>query len=463
MKQLLFILACVFVFISGCEEKNEQPPPAKTAPQVQVQTPVPLLETASLLREPIEATLVELPAKALPVWRQFQASKPALVFLSQDPFLQQIPTDLRKEVIALIQNGSPEDLIEKTSFSSPAPLLLPMMAISSALRSNLFSEVVWVFPSTLNTDQLNVESFRQQLLDLGAVDEEEAQSVTLHEGGFAGTVRGTSFRAVPIDALPPFDGPAVLHIDLGYFQPLYKGEIKTRMYPFLYDSLRKLRDSGWNTAAVSISHSNINGALPLAVRFIGPTLASLLKKPEILDEPLPLNWQRRADALYLVNFFKNQEIRDLYLEVEAERPEDASAKDDLYQISRELKEGGKALDYLEQAVALDPVYAIEYLSLATVAKEKGRPDQSIKMLRLAEQAMPDNPYISMQLAAQLIELNHSEQAIKILDRLIELPWSKVYYPDMAKRLEAMAASGKERRKAGEGDRRTNTHTENPEH
>ena len=462
MKQLLFILACVFVFISGCEKKNEQLPPAETAPQVQVQTPVPSLKTASLLREPIEALLVEHPAQALSVWRQFHAIKPTLVFLSQDPFLQQIPTELRKEVNDLVLNGSPVELAEKTSFSSPAPFLLPMMAISSALRSKLFSEVVWVFPSTVPKDQLSDKQFRQQLIDLGAVDEEEAQSFTLREGGFAGRVRETPFRAVPIDALPSLDGPAVLHIDLGYFQPLYKGEIKSRMYPLLYDSLRKLRDSNWDTAAVSISYSNINGALPLAVRFIGPTLASLFSKPKNLDEPLPLNWQRRSDALYMINFFKNQEIRELYLQVESEHPEDASPKYELYQISRELKEGDRALDYLGQAVALDPVYAVEYLSLASVAKEKGRPDQSIKMLRLAEQAMPDNPYISMQLAAQLIELNHSEQAIKILDRLLELPWSKVYYPDMAERLEALAASGQQERKAEELDRREKTHTEDPE-
>ena len=255
MKQLLFILACVFVFISGCEQNKEQPTPAEPAPQVQVQAPVPPLATSSLLREPIKATLVEHPAQALPVWRQFQASKPILVFLSQDPFLQQIPTELRKEVIDLVQNGSPEELSEKASFSSPAPLLLPMMAISSALRSKLFSEVVWVFPSTLTTDQINVERFRQQLLDLGAVDEEEARSFTLREGGFAGTVRGTPFLAVAIDALPSFEGPAVLHIDLGYFQPLYKGEIKTRIYSLLYDSLRKLRHSGLNTAAVFPSTS----------------------------------------------------------------------------------------------------------------------------------------------------------------------------------------------------------------
>lgn len=441
MKRLLCIVACLVAVVSGCEKKKEEPAPVEKAPPIQAPAVPP--PSVSLLQEPIEATLVELPSQALPVWRQYRAARPTLVLLSQDPFLQRTPAELREEVNALLLNGTPEELAAKLAFPRPDPLLLPLMALDAALNAGLFSEAVWVIPATVAREQLNLEQLRRQLLDFGAVDEEEAQTFSLSDGIFSGTVRGTPFRAVHPDALPALDGPVVLHIDLSFFQPLYKGEIKTPLYPLLYDSLRKLRDSGWDTAAVTISHSNLSGDLPLAIRFISPDLTILLQDPGMIEEPPPLNWQRRSNALYLPNFFKTEKVRELYLEMEAELPDDPSVKYGLYQINRQMKEGARALEYLEQAVALDRVYALEYLQLAPVAMEKGRPDQALKMLRLAEVAMPDNPFISMQLAAHLIELKHAEQALKMLEELQRLPWSKVYYSDMVERLEAMKSAARE--------------------
>jgi hypothetical protein len=440
MKRLFLVVACLFVLISGCEQKKEAP----TEQALLVAAPAPSLTTATLLQEPIEAFLVELPIQALSVWRPLRGSKPTLVLLSQDPFLQTIPAALQKEAMALVLTGSTDELAEKTSLQSTAPLLLNAMATSAALGSNLFSEVVWVLPSTMPRDQLDLEVFRQQLLEFGAISEGEAQTFTLADGIFSGTVRGVPFRAVLPDALPALNGPVVLHIDLSFFQPLYKGEIKTKIYPLLYDSLRLLRDGGLQTAAITISSSNIDGTLPLAVRFIGPTLGTLLKTPELLDTPFPPNWQRRANALYLPNFFKNEKARDLYLEMETDLPGDPSVKYDLYQISRELKEGGKALDYLSQAVALDPGYAVEYLSLADLAAKKGLPEQAVKMLHLAEEAMPENPFISLRLAAQLGAFGQSEQALTLLDKLHNQSWSQVYYPDVLAHIETMSAAVKEK-------------------
>jgi hypothetical protein len=442
MKRILLFVACLFLLISACEQKKDASPPAVEG--LLLAAPAPPLVTTKLLQEPTEASLGELPIDALSVWRPMRRNKPTLVLLSQDPFLQPIPAVLQEEAKALILTGSPYELAEKTSLQSTTPLLLSSMATSAALRSSLFSEVVWVLPSTMPRDKLDIKVFRQQLLDFGAINEEEAQTFTLGEGSFSGTVRGVPFRAVLPDALPTIDGPVVLHIDLSFFQPLYKGEIKTKIYPLLYDSLRLLRDGGLQTAAVTISSSNIDGTLPLAVRFIGPTLARLLKNPELLDKPILPNWQRRANALFLPNFFNNEKARELYLEMETDLPDDPSVKYSLYQTSRELKEGDKALDYLAQAVALDPGYAVEYLTLSDLAAEKGLPEQAVKMLRLAAEAMPENPFISLRLAAQLGAFGQSEEALTLLDKLHNQSWSQVYYPDVLAHIETMSASVREK-------------------
>lgn len=448
MKRLLCLVACLSFLISSCEQKNDSPVPAEVASPVA--TPEAPLITANLLQEPIEAVLIEGPGQVLPVWRRCRGAEPALVLFSAAPLLQPVPEALRDEVRNMLRTADDKEILERTDIDRPDPLLLPSMALDAALDAGLFAEVVWVLPSAAPPEELRLEVFRKQLLDFGAVDKAEAASLTLTDGSFSGTVRGIPFRAVHPDALPAIERPVVLHIDQNFFPPLYMGEIKTPLYPLLYGTLAKIREANWQGCAATVARSTATGELPLDSRFIGTDLASLLSAPEQLDQPLPVFRKQRASALYLPNFFQNEKIRELYLEMETAAPEDASVKYGLYKIHRDLKKGNEALKYLEQAVSLDRAYAFEYLALAPVAEEKGLPDQALKMIRLAQTAMPGNPFISLEMAAHLIKLNHPEQALEILEELHSLSWSKVYYPDMSGHLEAMMTTAKEKHDAKTG-------------
>jgi tetratricopeptide (TPR) repeat protein len=449
MKRLFIILVCLIPLFTGCEKKSD-PLPAKVVPEQKAPAKVVTPETATpppttkhLLQEEFEATLVEVPTQALPIWRQYREQKPTLVLYSRDPFLAQVPATLKEEIYELVLNGAPEKLAERLLFPSADPLILPQMAVSTALSADLFSQVVWVFPATVPINELEGDLISRQLLDFGAIDDDVAQAFSYADGVASGTVRGLPFLAVHPDALPPLDGPVVLHIDLSYFQPLYKGEIKTPLYPLLYQTLTALSKTDWLTLAATLSYSNLSSDLPLATRFIGPTLVSLLREPGMLKEPLPENWTRREKALYLPNFFKTDEVRDLYLEMEAVDPEDASVKFGLYQINRQLKDGTSALAFLAQAVALDPIYGLEYPQLASIALEKGRVDQAVKMLQLAKATLPDNPFVVLQLARLLIQLNHADQALSLLGELRNLPWSQVYFPEMKMQLSELMTNTEE--------------------
>ena len=435
MKNLFLISVCFLLLLSGFKQAPE---PSKVAPGQEI---------PSSMRVPslgvIKENLVEQPAQVLSIWRQFQEKRPTLVLLSQNPFLQPVPDSLSKAVTTLIQEGSAEALAEKTSSANPAPLLLPSMAVSSALQSSLFAKVVWVFPTISPIDQLDIDTFRQQLLDYGAINPQEAQNLNKFDVGFSGTIGGVPFQAVSIDTLPDLDGPIVLHIDLGYFKPIYKGEIKTPLFPLLYETCRSLQGNGWATVSKTISYSTEDGSLPLAVRFIGPTLGVLLENPGMLDKPLPANWQRQASALYLPNFYLTKEERNQYLAMEADLPESPAVKYALYQVNRKLNQGDKALDYLSRAVALDPGYAIEYLTLANDAKEKNLLDQSVRMLNLAAQSRPDDPFITLQLAIHLNLHGQNDVAGQLVEELQQLPWSSVYYPTMPGTLASLSEAIKE--------------------
>ena len=449
MKRLFIILVCLIPLFTGCEKETD-PLPAKVTPEqkspAKVATPetvTPPLTMKHLLQEGIEATLVEVPTQALPIWRKYREQKPTLVLYSRDPFLAPTPAALEEEAIELIQDGASDKLSERLLFPSSNPLLLPDMALDSALRTELFSRVVWVFPAKVPIDQLDGELVPQQLLELGAIDQEEAKTFVYAKGVASGTVQGLPFKAVHPDALPTLQGPVVLHIDLGFFQPLYKGEIKTPLYPLLYKTMSDIAKLGWQGVCATLSFSNTSSGLPLSTRFIGPTLARLLSEPGLLDAQLPANWARRANVLYLPNFFKTEEINKLYQEMDSADPENPSIKFGYYQVSRQLKSGNKALELLAQAVALDPVYALEYPLLSSVAMEKGRPLEAVQMLHHARAAQPDNPFIALQLANLLIQIKHPEQAIKILKDLDRHPWSETYFPEMSAQLVALMTAAKE--------------------
>lgn len=386
---------------------------------------------------PIEPELVEYPAQALRKWRTSGDQKPTLVLLSNRPMLQPVPESLSEFVKELITTAPEETLAEETSATNPDPLILPSMTLSAALQARLFSKVLWVFPSPNANQSLSLDIFRQQLLDLGAISSSEAATLTKTEHGFVGSIRGLPFLASPLSALPDLTEPVALHIDLDYFKPLYKGEIKTKLFKLLYSTLGALRNPAWPTTAVSISYSNSNGALPLTVRFIGPVLAELIAHPELLNQPLPSYWQQHSNALYLPNFIQTNNTQKLYLQMQAERPNDPAVKYALYKISRELKEGTKALSYLAEAVTLDKSYALEYLALAEEAAKKKLPEQLLRMLRLAHQAMPNDPFITLQLARAFIDQRQHEEAEALLKDLSVLTWSPIYYPTMPDLLQQL--------------------------
>lgn len=386
--------------------------------------------TSAFLTAPQKAELVEHPAAALPLWRQFRDLRPTLVMLVNDPLLEPLPTPLRGEINELLNKGTAAQLLERSRPESPNPLLKPTMAVSAALEAGLFSRVVWILPTPTEDEALSLKAFRKQLLRLGAVTEKESATLALRDGGFSGTIRGVPWEAIPVSSFAGVKGPVVLHLDLDFLRPLYRGEIKTPLYALLQEVLLSLRSAELQTLAASISLSQLTGTVPLSTRFLGGDLAAILRNPNLLNGELPLNWRRRQDALYLENFIEKDRVHDLYQAMTEDDPQDASAHFGLYHSFRERTEGGKALDSLRRAVELDPVYGLEYLELTQLARQKERPEEVLRMFDLAAGCFPENPFILLEKARFLISQGEGGKAVKLLNQLERLPWSAVYYPTL---------------------------------
>ncbi|MDX9709427.1 MAG: hypothetical protein RBT64_07710 [Trichloromonas sp.] len=433
MRHLLLLL---LLSLCACEPRQQESAAPETTVAAVVAASAPRSFTP-LLKEPAEPLLVEAPSEALAAWRPVGEERPALLLLANDPFLRPLPPPLTDGILRLTREGSPDELRRRGTARVADPLLLPEMTVTAALRAGFFSRLIWVLPLAAE-GEMNLDTLRAQLRDYGALTEEEAVALVFEGGGASGTIHGIPWRIVPLAALAAPAEPIVLHIDLSYFSPLYKGEIKTPLYPLLGQTLQRLRELGMRAGAVTISRSNLDGGLPLETRFIGTDLAELFRRPELLDAPLPELWDQRSRTLYLANFFQKERIRELLEEMRRDAPEDASISFALYQVLRQFREGSAALAELGRAVTLDPVYGREYLDLVPLALDKEQPEEALRMLDLAAKVFPDDPFIPLDRAGLLLQAGRGRESREILQRLQKLPWSPVYYPELPQRLKEMA-------------------------
>jgi hypothetical protein len=434
-KTVLFLL--LSLLLCNCDPQtgpgSSQPSSAEKGPSGE-----PGPGPVTLLQKALEPILVETAAEALPVWRSCADRKPALVLLSQNPFLLPVPVGLEKAVTELIRQAPAAELLSRSSPFATDPLLLPDMAVGAALEAGLFSRILWVLPTEFHNgdkEPLTLKTFRTQLLERRLISPEEGESLRLEDDRFVGTLRGVPFVACRLTNLPPALGDAILHFDLSYFRSIYQGEIKTPLYPLVRDTLTGLRAASLPVLAATISLSTIDGTLPLETRFLGRDVATFFRQPELLDTMAHPNWSRRAQALYLENFFQKERVRDLYLAMEKESPEDPSVKYALYQSARQLKMGDLAFRYLSEAVRLDRMYASEYLDLAPVALERNRPDEALRMLDLALGVLPDNPFVILRRIEYSLQLEDTDQVDALLRPLERLPWSPIYFPEIPARLK----------------------------
>lgn len=437
----VFTIFLLIFALTGCKKEQNALAPAIENSPAATQTalgPAIPIEAPTFLSTSIDTTVIETTNEALPLWRKYAKHRPLLAIVAQSPALLPIPAEKKAETRRLLGEADDATLTRKTGLSDPDPAILPLMSIGAALDVDWLSGVVWVFPTTSPPTMIDPDIFRQQLTESGIATAGEAKALTFETGVFRGTIRGKTFIASPLTALPEINQPLLLHIDCDFFKPLYKGEIKTPLYPLLVETLNAIKAIQWKIAAATVSRSTFGAELPLQTRFLGGQIAEILTEPEMLDRAIPDNWSERANALYLENFMQKDKMREIYLHLEKDDPADPSLKYALYQLARQFNQGDAALDYLRQAVQMDPVYALEYVTLSDLALQKQRPEQALKMLKLARAALSHDPFLLTLLSRTMLNTGDRTEAAAIAAELRTLQWSEFYYPEQAEATEALA-------------------------
>ena len=397
------------------------------------------IETKSLLQAPIEINRYEVPSQALAQWHKVHAVRPALLLYCNNPLLLSIRGFNLNDFLNQLDRQGEKAL----SYPSSNPAILPEMTLDVAREAGFFSAIYWVIPTTAQQSELSIETFRQQIMQFNALNAKEAASLTYRDGIFSGQVRGVPFYAIHPDADFSIEDPAVFHFDLSYLVPLYQGEIKTPTFSLLYETLKKLRERNINVVSAGFSYSQLSLEVALGSRFLGNIIEQIFLNPSLLDQSLPASWKKRADAPYMAKMFLISDSIRNYIELVKEYPSDPSLHYSLYQLSRELNATRQmALQHLSEAVKLDPVYALEYLSLAPLAQEKSSQEKVVEVLRFAHEALPDNPFISLDLSQALLESGLHKEALFMLEQLESLTWSEIFFPTMPELIEDLIDKAK---------------------
>ncbi len=386
--------------------------------------------TATLLEAPVTPSTVELMSETLPLWREQSEHSPVLVLMSQDPFLHPAPPSLAALARKLVQQGHPQTIRRQGGISDPDPVFLPQMSVRLALESRFFSTLVWILPTVEEPGDLNLDVFREQLSSSGLLTENELASLQKTPTGFSGTLANTPFLAVSPRKLPPLNTPVVLHMDLSYFRSLYQNEIKTPIYELLRNTLVALRKTGWKTLGITLSAGNLSGRVPLDIRFLSGRLETLFENPAMLDGPLPESWFEQSQALYLATFLETEKVVEKTTALAEKKTNDPAVHFALYEALRARKKGSQALAALENAVDLDPAYALEYVALADTAREKNLPDKALEMLTLGQKQLPASAFLDLRRRSLLYAAGQEKKALELAAELSALPWSPVYYPEI---------------------------------
>lgn len=375
------------------------------------------------IESPSVSTMVEYVTEAGNIWLDLVMTNDAtvLVIVASTPLCDPIP------------DGVTVNLDTHRKIWDTNPDILPSMMARALIRASggKLREVQWVVPMP-EGEEFSPATVRTQLIERRFFSESELQIPTEEAGELVGEIEGVVFRAFSHKQLT-LSQRAVIHLGVDYFNNIYRGEIKTPLFPMMHHLLDRLKGGEEYIAGVTIDRGTLGG-LPLATRFIGPYLQEqvdyLQQKSDIYGD-ITARWKAQADALYFENFFKNTDIFYTYNSLIPDYADDPAVWYGMYRVSREMRDRlPMALSFLEKAILLDRFYAYEYLALSDHAFENNLPDRAEEVLQRAVAILPEDPFLLLELYALYQAGGREEEAERVKGLLGQHHWSPRYYPEV---------------------------------
>lgn len=297
--------------------------------------------------------------------------------------------------------------------------------LNPALREGIIRGICWVVPDGFFETREQRKELHEIVADLGKSPPRTLEKIAWTSESLTAEIYGKPVVVCTLSGLPEFDESILLDLDTDFMvissisrcYP-YADFLETKPWIWPEELLARLGRPGLRTDFVTIAYSVEGGYTPLAYKYLGDELATLLKDPVSGNHREIMALRRQAALLQEEQRFKA--AGQQYERVLDSHSDDPSTHYRLAQIYFELGHANQGQDHFRQAVALDSSYRTQYNNLGPVYFNLGRFAESEGEYRKALILDPENGDVHRGLGDLSSQRQNWDQAILHYRKAVEL-------------------------------------------
>ena len=376
---------------------------------------------------PPKAHYVELPQESIRIWKESRRiRKPiTLLLISSSPGLSPLDRRNLRKARALYRRGDWEGLFSKDYPTAKSYPIGPGNFLWFAARERLIREIYWAAPAKKSVQSESMDKFRKFLESIG-LSKAEVRTFRHYRSDIRGMVAGVPVRIFALKDLPRIRRRMVVLADPGFFNNLYKNEVKTPFLDLFGGVMNSLGSSGIRVSDAVISYSSYLPPLSVKERFIARYLYTYFSDPKELKNGPPATWKLRSQAMYDGTFYQINNVAQSYADAIKKDPKDPSLAYDMALTLFEMKDLKGVRMELANTVGLDKNYYPAYIDMANYFFSQKMPPDSEYFARIAVKINPKDPRCWTALYNALYAEKRYKEAADALEKKIDLGFDGLY-------------------------------------
>jgi tetratricopeptide (TPR) repeat protein len=244
--------------------------------------------------------IVEDHSQALAHWAEQGVRGAILMNIDAHDDIRWIPDKKIDELRELRRRGDWQRIRRADTFAASGLYNLGNWIYAGA-RLGVFREIFWVVPFRYFVEGAAEEPLRRFLASCG-FSAEEIGSFSLRGRRFHGTFRGIPLTVCGLESLPVITEPLLLSIDTDFFRT-YSAQYRAAFLPALHAAFGVLSSMNYRIQDAIVAYSINGDFLHPHHRWVGDTIAQILRKPGLLAEPPsePLLLLQKVENAYRAN------------------------------------------------------------------------------------------------------------------------------------------------------------------
>ena len=405
-----------------------EPPPAAVAPAPTVAARAPTVTAPRVGIDPIDAiVMMEDHDGAFHAWKRASVRDRVLIHIDGHLDWAWMPDKEPSELLSAPNLHDVDAMLRElwlwnVTARRPTDLMHIGNYINPALRDGMIRHFYWVVPDV----EFDTERLRAMFRQMRTVHARRFEIVDVGPGSIVCRIDGTPLTACRLSTLPRLDEAVLLDVDTDFLfadqvAMVDAGHDPWRQVPWMWpaDLVRALRDKGIRSDLVTIAYSVEGGFTPLAYKYLGDELASLLLHPRLPERERSRLAHQEQAALHRSAGRFERAVTDYEAALALDR-DDAGSHFNLAYLYEQQARPALAAACYRRAVERDPRYATEFNNFGSLYESAGRLDAATDEYDRILRWQPSSPHALHGLARLHIRRARWADAVAAYQRLAAL-------------------------------------------